>query len=785
MRFLVLVAATGVVTPVFAQSRPHPFDLLHVKWEVTIDPDKKEIKGDVMNRLIPAKGTKEIELDSLELRIKSVEVANRKTSFKLVGRKLKIALLEAGDGKVSVDIRVKYTAKPRVGMYFIPANRAYPAKTPVVYTQGEMEDNRGWLPTYDYPDDKATSEGIIHTPTGWKVLSNGRLVQREDDGKTVRTHWSQDLPHSTYLISLVAGPYSENIEQTTPVPVSNWVPTGLEAEGMATFGMTHDVVSFYGRLTGVKYPWAKYTQSAVPDFMFGGMENVTCTTQTISALYPPSAKDLHDDDGLVAHELAHQWFGDLVTTSGWSDAWINEGWATFLPPFWTREKKGEEAFQIARAGVYAGALAAATEMPERSMVFTKYKDPIDMFDNLAYPGGATRMFMLMNHLGEEKFWSVCQKYLEERKFTNFDTKAFFATWSKYSGEDLTPFMNQWFFTPGAPDLTFTKEGTNLVVKQKDPRFKLDIPVWILDGKDWIKKEVKLNGAEARLDLGADSTKPVLVDPEAWILARFHIEYPMTSAERIALYNAAPNAARQVQMFNRELKTLSPAEQLEFAQTIESSLLLQNYVGRLGQPEASAFLITLLDHKDIGVVDSAVNALQGLPKTDAILAALDRLEAKATSEGTPNPDLLRDIADARLTLTNDPALAEKAWNTADYADRYRVMALNWWNKNKPETARERALEAINKGLPEPTRVHAISLLGSLKDEPNKHVVYDTLIKLLNDDTYGARSTAITSLGQYGNPKALSSIRPFLTHPLSFYRGVAVNAVQQLSAASGKK
>ena len=341
-------------------------------------------------------------------------------------------------------VEIVYHGLPEAGIYFVPAARTFPAKTPILYTQGEMEDTRYWLPTYDSPDDKATSRGTVTVPAGWNVLSNG-VLSKSLDGRTFT--WTIDKPHSTYLISLLAGPYTESPDGTDPVPVSYWSPKGLEAWGRNAFGGTDAIIRCYARLTGTPFPWNKYAQAAVADFMFGGMENVTCTTQTINALFPDAVRGTRDSTGLDAHELAHQWFGDDVTTPRWDDIWINEGWATFMPHFWAREKYGEDEYAIERYDTIEQAKGTMRGNPSRSMVYSGWTVPMQMFDGYAYPGGAARMFALMHQVGEPAFWKATKEYLASHAYQNVDTAEFFRSYSKSLGMDLSTFERQWFRTP--------------------------------------------------------------------------------------------------------------------------------------------------------------------------------------------------------------------------------------------------------------------------------------------------------------------------------------------------
>ncbi len=268
----------------------------------------------------------------------------------------------------------------------------------------------------DYPDDKATSEGFIEVGSLGEIkISNGKLLDVKEHPDRRIFHWKIDKQHANTLISLIAGKYDKGSGFCGQMPGDYYVPQGLLDWGEPTFGHTEKIIDFYSKLTGFKYPYAKFCQSAVPDYMFGGMENITAVTQTINALHPKSSEPVIDSTGLVAHELAHQWFGDTVTCNGWSDAWLNEGFATFLPTFWDREKSGEEAYDLGRYGTFQGGLAAHQDT-SRSVVWKGYKNPLDMFNNFIYPGGASRMFMLMDQLGEARFWKAITAYLNERKY---------------------------------------------------------------------------------------------------------------------------------------------------------------------------------------------------------------------------------------------------------------------------------------------------------------------------------------------------------------------------------
>ncbi len=756
-----------------AQTRAHNFDLIDVNWSVSLDEPNSSLTGDVTNTLKPDVGATEIKLDFGSLTVDSVTVDGQAATFDHSSGVLTVTLPKKSDGKTTA-IRIKYHGKPQSGAYFVPAKRAFPAHTPVVYTQGEMVDNRFWIPTYDYPDDKATSEGTIDVADGWFALSNGKLIDKKSAGGRTKFHWKMDKPHATYLISFSAGPFDEGMSRWAGIPVGYYTPQGLKDQGEAAFGMTPEIVKFYSSLTGFKYPYAKYTQSAVPDFMFGGMENVTCTTQTIGALHPPSTEPVQNTAGLVAHELAHQWFGDTVTCNGWSDAWINEGWASFLPLFYFRQKLGQDEFDLERYDTFGGAIGAHMGSPGRPVVWKGYTDALDMFNGFIYAGGAARMLMLMHQVGEARFWSATKAYLNERKYTSFDTEAFFDTYSKNLKMDLKPFMQQWFFTGGAPHLTVAKEGTNVVITQTEPYFNLDLPVWVLDAGAWKKREIKVSGARTALDLGQSSNLPLLVDPECWTMTTVENKIPFSAETVMQLFKAAPNAGEQARMIDTMLGNLSADQALDLAHSIKSPQVLRRFMGLL-KPGSQDFLIALTKNPNRLIAQSAVFQLGVLPSTPA---GIDRLKELSTVD--PNEALRLDALRTLLNMTNDAALAEKAWTTEGFRDTYRQIALDWWAGKEPDKAREKALEAIEKGYPEPTRQNAISHLGHLKDKPGEKRAFDALAAVLKENSFGARNNAIAALGAYGDPAAIPLLEPFEKAELVFFRHTAAGALANLRA-----
>jgi len=315
-----------------------------------------------------------------------------------------------------------------------------------IWSQGEDMDNHLWFPTYDFPNDKMTWELSATVPTGDVAVSNGRLVSDVRHGATHTMTWNQDRPSATYLVSLVVGPFARIHDSWKGVPVDYYVYHADSARAWPLFHATPDMINTYSELTGVPYPWAKYAQTTVADF-FGGMENVSATTLVD---WLPDARAYQDRPWyltlLIPHELAHQWFGDYVTTEDWANLWLNEGFAEFMPGQYWGRKLGAHAAQDYYADEYRQYMAIDARKP---MALASYHS-----DNI-YPKGALVLQMLQDELGPTRFWASIHTYLTRHAYGNATSddlrQAILAT----TGENLSWFWSEWVYGAGYPAFDVT------------------------------------------------------------------------------------------------------------------------------------------------------------------------------------------------------------------------------------------------------------------------------------------------------------------------------------------
>jgi aminopeptidase N len=393
-----------------------------------------------------------LTLDAVDLAIESVEGA---CEFARRNGKLELRFDPpiAPGHRHTFAIRFRAT-RPRHGLFFIKPSAEHPEKAAHCWTQSQDEYARYWFPCLDYPAEKQRTTTTIVVPKGNFALGNGALVERKDEDGTTTFRYRQDVPHSTYLVTMVAGPFVE-VEQAKAgangVPVYYYVLPGRERDGERSFGKTPQMIACFEARLGTPYPYARYSQVAVSDFIFGGMENTAATTQTDRTLHDETAHLDFSSDPLVAHELAHQWFGDLLTCRDWSHAWLNEGFATFMEAVWREADLGYDEYVY---DIFGGLSAYLTEEHRysRPIVCNLYLAPIDIFDRHLYQKGAAVLHMLRGELGDARFWRSVARYVHENAQRSVETIDFVRAIEHETGRNLRGFFNQWVFREGHPKL---------------------------------------------------------------------------------------------------------------------------------------------------------------------------------------------------------------------------------------------------------------------------------------------------------------------------------------------
>ena len=324
-----------------------PIDVEHYLLDVTLDPPTRTLRGTAtITATVIASELTSVRLDAVELEITAVREGVTAREFTNDGRQLRVELGGARPAGATIKLAIDYSTRPRRGLYFTAPDPGYPDKPSMAWTQGQDEDSRYWFPCVDSPHEKATSEVIANVPARWYVISNGVLQDDHLAGDRRTMHWRLDEPHACYLITLAAGELGTVEDHWRDVPVTYHAVRGREADAKRTLARTPAMLELFSQRFGVPYPFRRYAQVFVADFIFGGMENTSATTLTDSVLLDERAAIDHDVDALVAHELAHQWFGDLVTCRDWGEGWLNEGFATYAEYIWREHHEGRDAADL-------------------------------------------------------------------------------------------------------------------------------------------------------------------------------------------------------------------------------------------------------------------------------------------------------------------------------------------------------------------------------------------------------------------------------------------------------
>ena len=532
---------------ILPESRPHypprrDYHTSHIKIELTLDFEKKGIAGACTLDIEPIrKGLERARFDAREMTIRSVSVDGQKASFEYDNSTLSVALGGGGNHKV----RVEYSATPSDGVFFTGPDKEFPAREVQAWTHSEAEAARFWYPCHDHPGDRSTTEVILTVPKGFRVISNGRLLGVTESGASATYHWREDVPHVTYLTSFVVGKFGEIVQDVDGVTLRYNFPEAKRQDVLRYFGETPKVIKVLGELAGMKYPYEKYDQTTVEDFVAGGEENIDATTLAMN--YYPDASSEEDFSttyasshqrpiDLVSHEAAHQWFGDLVTCSDWAHAWLNEGFASYFQELYLEKTRGvdEMLWHLdARTGDYFDEDADEYRRP---IVERNYVWPDDLFDAHLYPKGASRLHELRFVMGDDAFFSGIASYLKAFANSVADTDDFRKALERSSGLQLEEYFEQAFYKPGHPEFEATYSWDDAgraatlhvrqVQKTEDgtPIFKLPCDFVFYVGGERRTYRANLDSADQTLTFSLPS-KPTIVeiDPRRWLLKKLKFE----------------------------------------------------------------------------------------------------------------------------------------------------------------------------------------------------------------------------------------------------------------------
>src|ERR1700689_2908597 len=699
---LALFPLLGRADEPYARSRD--YDLRNVKTHLWFDTDRRKVRGEVTHSLSMFRdGLSQIKFDSVDLNIQAVTLDGQDTKFSVTPNNLIVQLATPSKRGDKHEVFIRYDGQPKKGLYFV-------------------------LPDKNYPNRRTTSEMLVTVPAAWITISNGDLlgVKTESDGMKT-WDWKQSLPLSTYLISVVAGEFVEQKDSWNGMQVRYVVPRGEESKIDSTFSRTKEMITLFSEKLDVKYPWAQYAQTSVNDFVEGGMENTSATTLTSRGLVHPklAAEEREGSDSLDSHELAHQWFGDLVTCRDWANIWLNEGFATYFEHYWTEQHYGvdEVAYEFWREQNNWFRQKRLYPVP---IVQRNFTDGIEYAGN-EYTKGGWVLKMLRTKLGDQDFFRALHYYLETYRGQNVVTADLEKAIDHSTATNVDHFFHQWIWRAGAPryEVSYTYDDSahqiKLSVKQTQ---KVEGMVDLFD----MPVEIEIATASGR----HTSTIQVSKAEETFML-------PADSAPQMVLFDRGDNILKTVE-FKKDAAAL--IYQLKNAETVPD------------RADAALALGSLKDNSD--VVAALGNAAQHDPfwgvRAES-LRALGKIGGAAaekqilTAVNEPKP-WVRQVAVQELGgFTEDASLGPQltAIATNDKGYRVRAAALNALGDIKAPDAYEVLSAAVKLDSPDDTlRNGALEGLGSLADDRSVPLLLEWSAPGKPFDTRGAAIAAVAGL-----------------------------------------
>jgi aminopeptidase N len=759
--------------------RDRPFAIEHIALDLALDVPGHAVEGTARLRIRRVDATaKALRLDAIAFDIRSVTLDKAKVRFDYDDVALTI---DVPNDASDFEVIVSYRCKPKRGLYFLEPDEHVRDRPRQVWSQCQDEDARHWIPCHDKPHVKQTSELRVSVPKGWRTLSNGVLLEstaKEDErGERATFHWKQEQPHASYLITFVAGEFTELTEKDTRIPITYLVPKGREVDGRRTFGRTPLMIALFEKKTGVQYPWPKYAQVVVHDFIFGGMENTSATTMYEHILLDERAAQDVDMDGLVAHELAHQWFGDYVTCRDWSEGWLNEGWATYMELVWKEEGAdpnndlpyetfGRDDYDYALKGELDIYLAEDAGRYRRPIVFRDYDSPIDLFDRHLYQKGALVLHVLRRTVGDGPFWRAVNGYLKKHAFGSVETRDFQRALEGESGKSLDRIFDTFVHGSGHPELEVSLEHSDgqLIVSVRQTQ-KVDEHTKLFDGQLTI--DIVSDGKRRRENIRVHATKDsfvfnvaerplhVAIDPEGDLLGTIDLKLPSdmlrhqlrNGATARVRWTAAIALGKRDEPKTIEALTATLRDEKEFwgarAEAAEA-------LGEVRGKEAFAVLASALAIKN-PKVRRAVSRGLGKFRTSAAAEALKPI-ALSDESYLVQADAARALGSTRQTGMFDTlveVLDRKSW-----ADVVRGGAADGLANLRDERAVPHLTSRTTYGHESPGRRACMLALARL-DTSRK--TRELLEDRLDDSDVFVRITAIRGLEALGDVKSRAPLQ----------------------------
>ena len=786
------------------------YDLQHLRLDLAFDGDARSVSGTATNILVPLlPGLDSLVFNAADLDVRTVRVNGAERPFSLdpQAETLTVRLDRAYGPQDRLEVAIDYSAHPEAGLYFNGPDAGYPTKPRQIYSQGESDLNRHWFPSWDSPNDRTTTEMVATVKRPLQVVSNGKLLEVTDRPDGRRTyHWRMDVPHSTYLTSVAIGDFTRFTDSWRGIPVEYDVPPGTdEATARRSFGDTPKILEFYSQATGRPYPYAKYAQAVVVDYMWGGMENISATTQTSRTLHPAKADLDSPSEGLVAHEAAHQWFGDLLTCEDWSNAWLNEGFADYFTALYKGAVHGEDELAWEMDHLRRGYLDEVERDYRRPLVTRLYADPIDMFDRHTYNKGALVLHTIHSVLGEEGWSKGIRAYVERFAGRTVTTPDFQDALEQATGASLGSLFDSYVYGAGHPELKLRWDyqpetrQVRLEIRQAQKLddqtglFSFPLEVVLVGERGEVTRRVPVAArAFQELYIASDERpRTVVVDPRNWVLKTVDFTKPPAEwAVQLAVSKPLPARLEAIRALgdlggDEAVAALGRAFREDpFHGAREEAA---KALGKIARDPALEALRAGLADKDSRARTSVVEALGSFPGHAELIPILKRtLETDASDRvRAAAATALGDFAKRRDEVA--PALAA-ALSQESFHELVRGAAIKSLAKVDPAKAWEPAQRLARYGAPIDSRAEALDALVTIgqQDHHRREEARKVLESYLDDPYYSLREADYRSLGKLGDPAAIPAIeRRARLEAEGRQRRNAEKAVERIRAGDEKK
>jgi len=664
--------------PIYQASHRRMIDIHHTELDLSFDWKNEEVIGTALITLSPYfYPIRQVVLDAKNFDIKSIKRKEngQSLSFDYNDQQITIQLDDIRYKDDKITLAIEYVAHPSRtggsaaitgdnGLFFInPDGKG--KKPQQIWTQGETEHNSKWFPTVDKPNERMTTDIYLTVEDRFKTLSNGLLITSRPAGHGMRTdHWKMDQPHAPYLVMIAVGEWVRVEDQWKDIPLGYWVEPEFESDAPYIYENTKEMLTYFSDLIGIKYPWKKLDQIVVRDYVSGAMENTTAVV--FGEFIQRKKRDLIDDnnDRIVAHEMFHHWFGDLVTTESWSNLTMNEGFANYSEHLWRDHHYGKYEGQAQLFEEKYGYIYSSQSSEIHPLIYFNYQDKEEMFDATSYNKGGLVLHMLRHELGDKAFFASLKYYLERNEYSSVEAHDLRLAMEHVSGRDLNWFFNQWFFEAGQPELDIeysydsTAQELNILVRQTQSP-KVSIPIFqipatfdlYIPGDTVRRYEFWLNQREQNFTVENLERKPTVVNfnPDHVLLApadqHFTTEqatYLVNHADHVGvilenLQTANPiliNVERLLKFPSKDIQLIAldmvhpgsseSVRQLvkEMALNADNSFVREKAIlitGKLGQPLDEVKLIAIAQSQELPyrVVNSALLSLSELNPQTAI------------------------------------------------------------------------------------------------------------------------------------------------------------------------